>query len=54
VNGSTVTGTLMKAGKKVGTTTRTISGHGKILTLSTAITGADGKIHKTVTVFDKQ
>jgi hypothetical protein len=54
VNGSTVTGTLMKAGKKVGTTTRTISGHGKILTLSTTTTGADGKTHKTVTVFDKQ
>jgi hypothetical protein len=54
VNGSTVTATLMKAGKKVGRTTRTISGHGKILTLSTTMPGTDGKSHRTVTVFDKQ
>ena len=54
VNGSTVTSTLMKAGKKVGTATRTISGHGKILTLSSKVTGADGKLHSTVLVFDKQ
>jgi hypothetical protein len=54
VNGSTTTSTLMKAGKKVGTTTRTISGHGKILTLSTKVTGADGKLHSAVLVFDKQ
>jgi hypothetical protein len=54
VNGSTVTAVLMKTGKKVGTTTRTISGHGKIMTLSTKVTGADGKPHSTVLVFDKQ
>jgi hypothetical protein len=54
VNGSTVTATLMKAGKKVGATTRTISGHGKILTLWVTMTGADGKSHRTITVFDKQ
>ena len=54
VNGSTTTSTLMKAGKKVGSTTRTISGHGKILTLSTKVTGADGKPHSIVQVFDKQ
>jgi len=54
VNGSTTTSTLMKAGKKVGTTTRTISGHGKILTLKTKVTGADGKPHSAVLVFDKQ
>ena len=54
VNGSTVKSTLMKAGKKVGTATRTVSGHGKLLTLSTKVTGADGKVHTTVLVFDKQ
>jgi hypothetical protein len=54
VNGTTVTSVLMKAGKKVGVTTRTISAHGKILTLSTKVAGADGKAHATVLVFDKQ
>ncbi len=54
VNGSTVTAVLMKAGKKVGSTTRTISGHGKVMTLSTKMTGEDGKPHTTVLVFDKQ
>ncbi len=54
VNGSTVKAILMKAGKKVGNTTRTISGHGKVLTLSTKGTGADGKPYSTVLVFDKQ
>jgi len=54
VNGSTVKAILMKAGKKVGNTTRTISGHGKVLTLSTKVTGADGKPYSTVLVFDKQ
>jgi hypothetical protein len=54
VNGSTVTAILMKNGKKVGVTMRTISGHGKTLTLSTKVTGADGKVYSTVLVFDKQ
>ena len=54
VNGSTVTAVLMKTGKTVGTTTRSISGHGKVLTLSTKLTGADGKASSTVLVFDKQ
>ena len=44
----------MKAGKKVGASTRTISGHGKVLPLSTTVTGGDGKTNKTVMVFDKQ
>jgi hypothetical protein len=54
VNGSTVTAVLMKTGKKVGSTTRTISGHGKVMTLSSKVTGADGKPFSTVLVFDKQ
>jgi len=54
INGSTVSAVLMKAGKKVGTTTRAISGHGKVLTLSSKVTAADGKTYSTVLVFDKQ
>jgi hypothetical protein len=54
VNGSTVKSTMMKAGKQVGSTTRTISAHGKVLTLSTKATGADGKTYDNVAVFDKQ
>jgi len=54
VNGSTVKAAMMKAGKQVGTTTRTISAHGKVLTLSTKATGADGKAYDDVAVFDKQ
>jgi hypothetical protein len=54
VNGSTVSAVLMKGGKKVGSTTRTISGHGKIMTLSSKVTGADGKPYSAVLVFDKQ
>ena len=54
VNGSTVTAVLMKAGKKVGTTTRTISGHGKVMTLSTHVKSADGKSYGTVLVLDRQ
>ena len=54
VNGSTVTAVMMRAGKKVGNTTRTISGQGKILTLATKVTGADGKSYSIILVFDKQ
>ena len=54
INDNTVKATLMKAGKKVGTATRTVSGRGKLLTLSTKVTGADGKVHTTVLVFDKK
>jgi hypothetical protein len=54
VNGTTVKSALIKAGKQVGSTTRTISNHGKMLTLSTQVTGADGKLHTNVLVFDKQ
>jgi hypothetical protein len=54
VNGSTVKSTMMKAGKQVGSTTRSISAHGKVLTLATKATGADGKTFDNVAVFDKQ
>jgi hypothetical protein len=45
---------MLRAGKKVGTTTRTISGHGKVLTLSSKFTGADGRASNNVAAFDKQ
>jgi hypothetical protein len=54
VNGSTVQSTMMKGGKQVGTTTRTISAQGKVLTLETKLTGADGKAYDNVAVYDKQ
>jgi len=54
VNGSTVNSTMLKAGKRVGTTVRTVSKHGKVMTLSSKVKGADGKSYEMVAVFDKQ
>jgi uncharacterized membrane protein len=54
VNGSTVTFKLKKAGKAVGHGTRIISAHGKVLTLTSTVTGADGKPYTSKMVFDKQ
>lgn len=54
VNGSTVKSTQKKAGKVVGTTTRTISAHGKVLTLSSKGVDAKGIAHDDVAVYDKQ
>ena len=54
VNGTTVKSQLKKAGKVVGNTTRTVSGQGKILTLSTAMKTAKGGTSHDVAVFDKQ
>jgi hypothetical protein len=54
VNGSTTKFTLKKAGKIVGHGNRTISAHGKVLTLTTKVIGADGKPYSTKAVFDKQ
>ena len=45
---------LKKAGKVVGHGTRTISGHGKVLTLTSTVKGADGKSYTSKMVFDKQ
>jgi len=54
VNGTTVKAELKKDGKVVGHATRTISGKGKVLTLTTAYKSAKGgTIHETA-VFDKQ
>lgn len=54
VNASTVKSTLLRAGKPVGTTTRTVSGHGKVLTLKNEVKDAAGTSHSTVSVFDKK
>lgn len=54
VNDSTVKSTLMKAGKQIGLTTRTISADGKVLTLSSKGTNANGKPFDNVAVYDKQ
>jgi hypothetical protein len=54
VNGSTVKSVLKKDGKIVGSTTRTISAHGKVMTLSTKATDVKGVAHDEVAVYDKQ
>jgi len=54
VNGSTAKFTLKKAGKIVGHGTRTVSEHGKSLTLTSKVIGADGKRYTSKAVFDKQ
>jgi hypothetical protein len=54
LNGSTVRADLKKSGKVVGTTVRTLSGHGKVLTLASKGTGATGAAFDNVMVFDKQ
>jgi hypothetical protein len=54
VNGSTVSFKLKKAGKTVGHGTRVISARGKVLTLTSTVSGADGKPYTSKIVFDKQ
>jgi hypothetical protein len=54
LNGSTVRSETKKAGKAVGTTIRTISGHGKVLTLSAKFKDSKGVSHDNVAVYDKQ
>jgi hypothetical protein len=54
INGTTVKADLKKGGKVVGHTTRTISGKGKVLTLSSSYKSAKGGTIHEVSVFDKQ
>lgn len=54
VNPRTATVTLKKGGKAVGTTTRTVSKDGKLLTSKTNLTTAKGEKSESVMVFDKQ
>ena len=54
INGTTVKSQQKKGGKAVGTTTRTVSDHGKVLTLSSSLKTAKGGTIHDVTVYDKQ
>jgi hypothetical protein len=54
VNGSTVNSTMKMGGKPIGTTVRSISDHGKTLTLTTNAKNATGKKYHQVAVFDRQ
>lgn len=54
LNGSSVKATMKLAGKVVGTTLRSVSGHGKILTLKTKAKSAKGVSYEAVAVYDKQ
>ena len=54
VNGSTISGTMKLGGKSVGTTVRSISDHGKTLTLTTNGKNATGKKYHAVAVFERQ
>jgi hypothetical protein len=54
VNGSTVSSKQKLAGKVVGHTTRSISAHGKVLTLSSKGKMAGGTSFHNVAVYDKQ
>lgn len=54
VNGSTVKAVMKLSGKVVGSTTRSISEHGKVMTLSSKGTNAKGAPYDNVAVFDKQ
>jgi hypothetical protein len=51
---NTVHSTQKKAGKAVGTTVRTLSKDGKVLTLVSKGTGANGKPYGSTTVFDRK
>lgn len=44
----------MRKGKAVGTTTRTVSADGKVLTLASKGTDAKGAAYDDVLVFDRQ
>jgi hypothetical protein len=54
VNHTTVKSLQKKDGKVIGSTIRTISGHGKVLTLTSRGKSANGKSYHNVAVYDKQ
>lgn len=54
LNGSTVRSTLKKGGKVVGASIRTVSGHGKVMTLSTRGTDSKGVAFDDVAVYDRR
>ena len=54
VNGTTTKSTLKLKGQVIGSTTRTITDHGKVMTLSSTGKSATGTSYTNVMVFDKQ
>jgi hypothetical protein len=54
VNDNTVKSTLLKSGKPVGITIRTISKHGQVMTLSTKLKDVNGKRNEMIAVYDKR
>lgn len=54
VDSNTAKFTLKKAGKAIGTTSRTVSKDGKTLTSKSNLTNAKGENSESVMVFDKQ
>jgi hypothetical protein len=54
VDDNTVQSTLLKGGKPVGTTIRTLSMHRKVMTLSTKLKDVNGKRNEMIAVYDKQ
>lgn len=54
INDSTSNFWLKKSGQLVGEGSRTLSDHGKVLTLTSKIKGADGKPYTSTMVFDRK
>jgi len=54
VNGVTVKSTLKKGGKAVGTSTRSIAGHGKVMIITARFVDTKGVKQQNVQVFDKK
>lgn len=54
INGSTVKSAMKKSGKIVGWTTRTVSAHGKVLTVASKAKNDKGVAYDNVAVYDKQ
>jgi hypothetical protein len=53
-NDNIVKSTLLKSGKPVGATIRTISMHGKVMTLSTKLKDVNGKRNEMIAVYDRR
>jgi hypothetical protein len=54
INDATLNFWLKKAGTLVGEGSRTLSDHGKVMTLTAKIKGADGKPYSSTMVFDRK
>ena len=54
INDSTINFWLKKSDKLVGEGSRTLSDHGKVMTLTSKIRGADGKPYTATMVFDRK